>query len=136
MINYRIGECKTTDVYCPSTVYGTYYKVYSERYDEKIGLIHDFIQEFDTRLQAERFVNERYKADAGKRKIVMTCDDLARLLTAVKEYKYWYLYDGQQNTDGEGVWHADVWLSNNIKLGESDWGEGEDNFSFDEVSNE
>lgn len=70
--------------------------------------------------------------NTGDRKIVMTCDELAHLLTAVKEYKYWYLYDSDQNRDGQGEWHADVWLGDE-PLDENGWGDGEENFSFNEV---
>lgn len=71
--------------------------------------------------------------DTKDRLIVMTCDDLAQLLTAVKENKYWYLYDSDQNRDGQGEWHADVWLSNEIELKEDGWGDGDECFSFDSI---
>lgn len=68
--------------------------------------------------------------------IVMKTSDLNELLKQAQRYRYYYVYDSEQNTDGQGEWHCDVWLSDEYKLGEGDWGEGEDIFSFDEATEE
>lgn len=68
---------------------------------------------------------------SSDRLIVMTCDDLAHVIACAREYKYWYLYDSDQNRDGQGEWHADLFFDNEIDLDENGWGDGEENFSFD-----
>lgn len=36
--------------------------------------------------------------------------------------------------DGQGDWHCDVWLDDENELDENGWGDGEENFSFNEVT--
>lgn len=61
--------------------------------------------------------------------IQMTTDELNELLKAARKYRYYYIYDSEQNRDGQGDWHCDVWLDD-----ENGWGDGEENFSFNEVT--
>lgn len=65
------------------------------------------------------------------RKIVMTTDDLVKLLQATKDYKHFIVYDGDYNTDGEGVWHCDVELTDT--LDESYYDTSDEMFSFNEA---
>lgn len=66
--------------------------------------------------------------------IQMTTDALKELLKAARKYRYYYIYDSEQNRDGQGEWHCDVWLDDENKLDENGWGDGEESFSFDEAT--
>lgn len=66
--------------------------------------------------------------------IVMRVSDLRRLLNDGKRYEHYYIYASDQNRDGQGEWHCDVEVSNK-PLGEYDWGEGEEHWSFDSLEN-
>lgn len=48
------------------------------------------------------------------RTIKMTTEDLKSLLDEAQKYKYAIVYDSEINTDGEGVWHCDVELTNDL----------------------
>jgi len=65
--------------------------------------------------------------------IVMTTENLKELLAAARRYRYYWVYDSEQNRDGQGEWHCDVWLDDENELGEDGWGDGEECFSFDEA---
>lgn len=64
------------------------------------------------------------------RTIKMTTDDLNKLLAEAKKFKHFIIYDSDQNTDGEGVWHCDVELTND--LNNSYYDSAESLWSFDE----
>ena len=68
--------------------------------------------------------------------IQMTTDALKELLKAARKYRYYYIYDSEQNRDGQGEWHCDVWLDDENKLDENGWGDGEESFSFNEATEE
>ena len=74
---------------------------------------------------------ERYKV---MKKIEMTTEQLKGLLEAARKYRYYYIYDSEQNRDGQGECHCDVWLDNEVELKEDGWGDGEESFSFNEVT--
>ena len=65
------------------------------------------------------------------RTIKMTTDDLNKLLAEAKKFKCFIIYDSDDNTDGEGVWHCDVELTNDP--GNSYYDSAESLWSFDEV---
>lgn len=65
------------------------------------------------------------------RTIKMTTDDLNKLLAVAKKFKHFIIYDSDQNTDGEGVRHCDVELTND--LDNSYYDSAESVWSFDEV---
>lgn len=67
--------------------------------------------------------------------IKMTTDQLKELLKAVSKYKYYYVYDSERNTDGQGEWHCDIWLDDDKNLDENDWGDGAECFSFEQLDN-
>lgn len=64
--------------------------------------------------------------------ITMTTDELNLLLIKAQEYKNFWVFDSNDNRDGQSEWHCDVKFSDEI-LGEDSWGDGEESFSFDEV---
>lgn len=64
--------------------------------------------------------------------IVMTTDELTQVLVKAKEYKHFFVFDSDQNRDGQGEWHCDVEFSDE-PLDRDSWGDGEENFSFDEA---
>ena len=66
--------------------------------------------------------------------IVMKVSDLHRLLNDIKRYEHYYIYASDQNRDGQGEWHCDVEISNK-PLGDYDWGDGEEHWSFDSLEN-
>lgn len=66
--------------------------------------------------------------------IQMTTDALKELLKAARKYRYYYIYDSEQNRDGQGEWHCDVWLDDENELDENGWGDGEESFSFNGVT--
>lgn len=68
------------------------------------------------------------------KKIEMTTEQLKGLLEAARKYRYYYIYDSEQNRDGQGEWHCDVWLDDENELDENGWGDGEESFSFNEVT--
>lgn len=67
------------------------------------------------------------------KKIEMTTEQLKGLLELARKYKYYYVYDSEQNRDGQGEWHCDVFLDNEVELGADGWGDGEECWSFNEV---
>lgn len=67
------------------------------------------------------------------KKIEMTTEQLKGLLEVARKYKYYYVYDSEQNRDGQGEWHCDVFLDNEVELGADGWGDGEEYWSFNEV---
>lgn len=67
------------------------------------------------------------------KKIEMTTEQLKGLLEVARKYKYYYVYDSEQNRDGQGEWHCDVFLDNEVQLGADGWGDGEEYWSFNEV---
>lgn len=67
------------------------------------------------------------------KKIEMTTEQLKGLLEVAHKYKYYYVYDSEQNRDGQGEWHCDVFLDNEVELGADGWGDGEEYWSFNEV---
>jgi hypothetical protein len=67
------------------------------------------------------------------KKIEMTTEQLKGLLEVARKYKYYYVYDSEQNRDGQGEWHCDVFLDNEAELGADGWGDGEEYWSFNEV---
>lgn len=66
--------------------------------------------------------------------IQMTTDELNELLKAARKYRYYYIYDSEQNRDGQGDWYCDVWFDDENELDENGWGDGEENFSFNEAT--
>lgn len=64
------------------------------------------------------------------RTIKMTTDDLNKLLAEAKKFKHFIICDSDQNTDGEGVWHCDVELTND--LDNSYYDSAESMWSFEE----
>lgn len=66
------------------------------------------------------------------RYITMTTDELTQLLVKAQEYKYFWVFDSDDNRDGQGEWHCDVEFSDEV-LGKDSWGDGEESFSFDEM---
>jgi hypothetical protein len=67
------------------------------------------------------------------KKIEMTTEQLKGLLEVARKYKYYYVYDSEQNRDGQGEWHCDVFLDNEVELGADGWRDGEEYWSFNEV---
>lgn len=65
------------------------------------------------------------------RTIKMTTEDLKSLLDEARKYKYAIVYDSEINTDGEGVWHCDVELTDDKD--NSYYDTAESVWSFDEV---
>ena len=66
------------------------------------------------------------------RYITMTTDELTQLLVQAQEYKYFWVFDSDDNRDGQGEWHCEVEFSDEV-LGKGSWGDGEESFSFDEI---
>lgn len=66
------------------------------------------------------------------RYITMTTDELTQLLVKAQEYRYFWVFDSDDNRDGQGEWHCDVEFSDEV-LGKDSWGDGEESFSFDEI---
>lgn len=63
--------------------------------------------------------------------IRMTTDELNKLLAEAKRFKHFIIYDREDNVDGEGVWHCDVELTND--LNDSYYGSNDKLWSFDEA---
>lgn len=66
--------------------------------------------------------------------ITMKVSDLHRLLNDIKRYEHYYIYDSDQNIDGQSEWHCDVEVGNE-PLDENGWGDGEEHWSFDSIEN-
>lgn len=66
------------------------------------------------------------------RYITMTTDELTQLLVKAQEYRYFWVFDSDDNRDGQGEWHYDVEFSDEV-LNKDSWGDGEESFSFDEI---
>ena len=66
--------------------------------------------------------------------IVMRVRDLRLLLDLVRKYKHYQTFSSDHNRDGQGEWHFDIALSDK-PLGDDSWGDGEENFSFDNLAN-
>lgn len=66
--------------------------------------------------------------------IVMKVSDLRLLLNEIKVYEHYYIYDSDQNIDGQSEWHCDVEIGND-PLDENSWGDGEEHWSFDSLEN-
>lgn len=62
--------------------------------------------------------------------IIMSTEDLAGMLDACKRYKDYIIYDSDDNTDGEGVWHCDVEFTDDIH--DSHYDTAEEVWSFNE----
>lgn len=66
--------------------------------------------------------------------IVMKVSDLHLLLNSLYTHLHYYIYSSDHNRDGQGEWHCDVEISNEM-LDENSWGDGDDHFSFDSLEN-
>ena len=66
--------------------------------------------------------------------IVMKVSDLRLLLNSLYTHLHYYIYSSDHNRDGQGEWHCDVEISNEM-LDENSWGDGDDHFSFDSLEN-
>ena len=49
------------------------------------------------------------------RRIIIDTEDLKTLLDLTKQYEVVKVYDGDTNTDGEGVWHCDVYFADTME---------------------
>lgn len=67
-------------------------------------------------------------------KIVMDTKDLRAMLKFRKEYDYCVMFDGGDNTDGEGIWHCDVHFGNDLDSLKD--GDGDEVYSFNSVYND
>ena len=65
------------------------------------------------------------------RMIKMTTDNLKELLGQAQKYKHFIVYDGDDNTDGEDVWHCDVELADELE--DIYYDTSREVWSFDEV---
>lgn len=66
-------------------------------------------------------------------RIVMDTKDLRTLLKLRKQYKYCQVFDSGDNTDGEGIWHCDVYFGNDPDVLKD--GGGDEVYSFDSIYN-
>lgn len=64
------------------------------------------------------------------RKIIIDTDELKTLLDLAQKYECVKVYDGNTNTDGEGIWHCDLYFADTAdRIIEDDPAE---NYSFNE----
>lgn len=68
------------------------------------------------------------------RKIIIDTDDLKTLLDLARNHEIVQVYDGETNTDGEGVWHCDVYFANSMEAIIDD--APDENYSFNEYKGE
>lgn len=66
-------------------------------------------------------------------KIVMDTKDLRDMLKFRKEYDFCKVVDSGDNTDGEGIWHCDVYFGNDPQAVAD--GDGDEVYSFDSIYN-
>lgn len=67
-------------------------------------------------------------------RIVMDTKDLRAMLKHRKDYEYCKVVDSGDNTDGEGIWHCDVYFGNDIEAVKD--GNGDEVYSFNSIYNE
>lgn len=66
-------------------------------------------------------------------RIVIDTKDLRDMLKHRKNYQYCRVVDSGDNTDGEGVWHCDVYFGDDADAVQD--GNGEEVYSFDSIYN-